>query len=221
MSRPRLLDLFCGSGGAGMGYHRAGFDVVGVDLNPQPRYPFEFHQADAITFPLEGFDAIHASPPCQAHTATNALTRSRNTTRVRPAPAQLIAPMRERLAASGIPWVIENVVGAPLIDPILLCGSMFDLGVRRHRLFESSLPLHVWPVRCNHKQQGKVIGVWGDHPDPPRPYRTNCAVNLATARTAMGMGWTTWRELCQAIPPAYTKFIGEQIINMLRGVPSV
>ena len=112
----RLLDLFCGAGGAAMGYHRAGFEVVGIDIAPQPNYPFEFVQADAMEFPLDGFDAIHASPPCQAYTALATGKHPR-----------LIEPMRERLASSGVPWVIENVVGAPLRQPVLLCGSMFGL----------------------------------------------------------------------------------------------
>lgn len=112
--KPKLLDLFCGAGGAAMGYHRAGFEVVGVDIKPQPRYPFEFHQGDAMTWPLEGFDAIHASPPCQAYTV------AQNATRNGAAHPDLVAPVRERLQATGKPWVMENVVGAPLIHPIRL-----------------------------------------------------------------------------------------------------
>ena len=115
MRRRRLLDLFCGAGGAAVGYHRAGFDVVGVDIEPQPRYPFEFHQADAMTFPLDGFDVIHASPPCQAYTDLR---------RARAASTALIEPVRER-SRFGVPYVIENVEGAPLLDPIVLCGTMF------------------------------------------------------------------------------------------------
>src|SRR6187200_2858563 len=122
--RPRLLDLFCCEGGAAIGYHRAGFDVVGVDIVDRPRYPFEFHQADALTYPLDGFDAIHASPPCQAYSITkNAHDRQH---------PEMVEPVRARLVASGVPYVIENVVGAPLIDPVTICGSMFDLRAWDH-----------------------------------------------------------------------------------------
>src|SRR5574337_20985 len=127
--KPRLLDLFCCAGGCAMGYHRAGFDVVGVDINPQQRYPFEFHQADAMTFDLSGFDAIHASPPCQAYTVLG----GREDLSHYP---DLVDAVRERLQASGKPWIIENVPGAPLRDPITLCGAMFGLRRYRHRLFE-------------------------------------------------------------------------------------
>ena len=213
--KPRLLDLFCGAGGAAMGYHRAGFDVVGVDINPQPNYPFEFHQADAMTYPLDGFDVIHASPPCQAYTATNALTAARNKTRKRPLPPKLVDETRARLVEAAVPYVIENVVGAPLRHDYVLCGSMFGLRVRRHRIFEVDGAAYGLSPRCSHKTQGKVIGVFGDHPDPPRPYRTNCAVNVDNARDAMDIDWMTWRELCLSIPPAYTEFIGKQLLAAL------
>jgi hypothetical protein len=127
--RPRALDLFCGAGGASMGLHRAGFEVVGVDACPQPEYPFAFVQADALTFPLDGFAFVWASPPCQAFTAYK-----RRTDHVRPR-RNLIPAVRARLAAAGVPYVIENVVGAPLRVPVMLCGSMFGLDVQRHRLF--------------------------------------------------------------------------------------
>lgn len=116
MTKPRLLDLFCGAGGAAAGYHRAGFDVVGVDINPQPNYPFEFHQADAMTFPLDGFDAIHASPPCQRYSR---MSTSRPT--LAATYPDLVAPIRERIERG--PYVIENVPGAPLVDPLVLCGG--------------------------------------------------------------------------------------------------
>ena len=126
-----------------MGYYRAGFEVIGVDLQPQPRYPFEFHQADAMTYPLDGFDAIHASPPCQAYTV------AQNATHNRGAHPDLVAPVRGMLLATGRPFVIENVVGAPLVEPITLCGSMFGLHVKRHRLFECNL-FFLAPL-CDHK----------------------------------------------------------------------
>lgn len=203
---PRLLDLFCGAGGAAMGYHQVGFDVVGVDIAPQPRYPFTFHQADAMTYPLEGFDAIHASPPCQAYSTM---------TRCRPGLSErypdLVGPLRERLRKAGLPWVIENVVGAPLVNPMLLCGSMFGLPIHRHRLFEASflLPLILhggWDrptSRAGHWEPGTIISVSG-----------NCSP-IALARAAMGIEWMNRRELSEAIPPAYTQWIGERLLEAL------
>ena len=142
----RLLDLFCGAGGAAMGYHRAGFEVVGVDIKPQPHYPFEFHQADALTYPLDGFDVIHASPPCQRWSM---YSRNLGTWESFP---DLITPLRPLLRASGRPYVSENVEGAPLTG-IRLCGSAFGLPVlddrtylRRHRIFESNVDL--WGAPC-------------------------------------------------------------------------
>jgi DNA (cytosine-5)-methyltransferase 1 len=153
VSKPRLLDLFCGAGGAAMGYSRAGFEVVGVDIEPQRRYPFEFIKGDAIVglesllargldhYLLCDFDAIHASPPCQAYGSLRALNPTKDYPR-------LIEPTRELLVAIGLPYVIENVPGAPLIDPVRLCGSMVGLPIRRHRLFECTFP--VLRARCQH-----------------------------------------------------------------------
>jgi len=183
-----------------------------------PRYPFKFIQTDALKYVAEHgheYDVIHASPPCQAYTATNALTLARNKTRKRPLPPKLIEPVRVALLATGKRFIIENVVGAPLRQDVLLCGSMFEgLRVRRHRIFETHGIL-IPQLRCNHSMQGRVIGVFGDHPDPPRPYRTNCAVNLPNALDAMGISWMTWLELCEAIPPAYTNYIGDHAIKQL------
>ena len=198
-----------------MGYWRAGFCVKGIDLKSQPNYPFEFYQGDALTVPLDGYDVIHASPPCQAYTATNALTAARNKTRKRALPPKLVDAIRDRLEATGTPYVIENVIGAPVRPDLLLCGSMFGLRVRRHRIFElSSFPLISMP--CRHYEQIDVIGVFGDHPDPPRPYRTNCAVSVQNARDAMGIDWMTWLELCESIPPSYTQYIGEWMLQELK-----
>ena len=208
MSKPRLLDLFCGAGGAAVGYARAGFEVVGVDHKPQPHYPFEFYQADALTYPLDGFDVIHASPPCQAYSALRNLGKQSHLKRL-----DLVASVRDCLQSVGVPYVIENVVGAPLRDPVMLCGSMFNLGVRRHRLFESNVFLMRMP--CRH---GKVraVAVYGDHPQNSRNRTINRATTLRHGQEAMGIDWMEWRELTQAIPPAYTAFIGEQLMRVLK-----
>jgi len=214
--KPRLLDLFCGAGGAAMGYQRAGFYVVGVDIAPQPNYVGdEFWQMDAMIFPLDGYDAIHASPPCQGYGSTLALNLHKNG-RV-PDHPRLIAPTRERLQSVGLPCVIENIPTARphLRDPVLLCGSMFGLGVRRHRLFESNvLILRPSCAHLNHE----FVGVYGDHPEA-RTFGENDVYNrrpraatLVEARTAMGMDWADWRGTKEAIPPAYTEYIGAQLL---------
>ena len=207
-----LLDLFCGAGGAAVGYHRAGFDVVGVDINPQPHYPFEFIQADALTFPLDGFDAIHASPPCQAYSVMAHYTKGEY--------PRLINPIRVRFVSSGLPWVVENVVGAPLIAPIRLCGSSFGLGVRRHRLFEMSEPPALVPT-CSHYHHPAPIDVTGTGGLGSRPRtapgggKSRKPRTLAEAREAMGIDWMTRAELSEAIPPAYTEWIGRQLMAHL------
>ena len=210
-----LLDLFCGAGGATKGYQRAGFYVIGVDSQPQPRYcGDEFVQADALTFPLDRADAIHASPPCQAYGNLRSLNPAKDYPR-------LIEPIRERLRAAGVPYVIENVPGAPLLEPVLLCGSMVGLPIRRHRLFECSFP--VLRPSCHHgverprfpvglgsptnairKRRGEVVlskiaFVYGS---------TRYAGDLADRKAAMDIDWMTNRELTQAIPPAYTELLG-------------
>jgi len=207
----RLLDLFCGAGGAAVGYARAGFEVVGWDRDPQPDYPFEFHHGDWSEADLTGFDAIHASPPCQRFsTATADPDRH----------PDLIAPVREALIGSGLPYVIENVPQSPLINPVRLCGSAFGLRVRRHRHFESNAL--IFGTTCRHYQQGTPVGVYGDHPDP-RPYlrpdgtqRGTKARTVAEAQEAMGMPWADWRGLAEAIPPAYTEWIGTQLADHIR-----
>ncbi len=230
--KPRLLDLFCGAGGAGTGYARAGFDVVGVDINPQPRYPFEFHRADALEFAREhghAFDAIHASPPCQAFTTMKVMPNSREH-------PDLVAVTRELLIASDRPWIIENVPGAPLetmprnlFDPycgIMLCGTMFGLNngaheLRRHRRFETNFPL---PERaCNHRLP--VLGFYGDHVrSRQRTVNgnqdrggdiTGNQRKLPLVRDLMGIDWMKWHESVQAIPPAYTEWIGNRLIKLV------
>jgi DNA (cytosine-5)-methyltransferase 1 len=245
----RLLDLFCGAGGAAMGYHRAGFEVVGVDIRPQPNYPFEFQQADAIGlmstwidscrgwWDVPPFDAIHASPPCQAYTALRVAGNARDHPR-------LIDPVREMLRATGLPYVIENVPQSPLDHPVRLCGASFWLGVtpddgdwhpktmrmlgkrgrdlQRHRLFELSFPMLV--QSCWHRRP--VIGFYGDHararrrsaPDEDGNNQDFPDVDrVRLAQIAMGIDWTdSWDELKEAIPPAYTELIGDQLAQHVR-----
>jgi DNA (cytosine-5)-methyltransferase 1 len=225
-STPRLLDLFCGAGGAGMGYHRAGFEVVGVDLHPQPHYPFEFHQADAMTFPLDGFDAIHASPPCQLYSLG---TRSGKV-----GAPDLIGPVRDRLMATSVPWVIENVRGAAstLNAGLLLCGSMFGLAVQRHRLFES--PMYLWSPQhdCYLAREARdrfpVPDVWLTKPcwnesQRSRAYGVTGEMRLTGTfdfwKGLMDMPWAgRSKELTEAIPPAYTEWIGTQLLRSLEAV---
>ena len=225
MGRLRALDLFCGAGGASMGLHEAGFDVVGVDLHEQPRYPFEFlrgnivlsflrHQAMDINERLStfDFDLIWASPPCQGRTAYK-----RRPNHVAPIDTDgMIEHTRHLLKSTGVPYIIENVPGAPLIDPVTLCGSMFGLDVRRHRLFECS-GFTVTQPACRHElQQGSYpqatnranrrktveVGVW--------------RIPLATQQAAMQIDWMQLEELSEAIPPAYAEYLGRAAIEAIR-----
>lgn len=232
MARPKLLDLFCCEGGASMGYHRAGFDVAGVDLfedYSQRRYPFPSMKSDAIGY-LRGriglgdtlpWDVIVASPPCQRYSITNAARRHDY--------PDLIGPVRDLLAEIGKPYVIENVVGAPLIDPVELCGCMFDLkavdddGITLHlqraRLFESNMDIsaprphdhseHEWVGGCyggarRDKYEAKYVRKGGYVPP-----------NKKVVEEYMGIDWMTWKGLHQSIPPAYTEHIGRQLIEQL------
>ncbi len=213
-SRPRLLDLFCGAGGAAMGYHRAGFDVVGVDINPQPNYPYTFIQGDALEYAAAiadwRYDAIHASPPCQAFTAYQR-------TGVVGEYPDLIAPVRELLLQIGLPYVIENVVGAPLYEPVTICGSMFDppMDIRRHRLFETSWPLEPTDWPCRHKLQapGRFKSSSTRRPNSRKTIEIGSwDEKLSRQQEAMGIDWMTLEELSEAIPPAYTEFIGHQLL---------
>jgi DNA (cytosine-5)-methyltransferase 1 len=226
MTRPRLLDLFCGAGGCSVGYHRAGFDVVGVDLHPQPRYPYEFVQADALTFPLDGFDAVHASPPCQAYSAGRNMWKGRLPDDRHP---DLVDATRARLIAAEAPYVIENVEGAPLTNYVVLCGDMFGLGVKRHRLFETSF--FIWnPPICRASHPDFVASVFGNGALSRTPrggttthgtgnfMQQRVHVTHEEAKRAMGIDWMTRDELSQAIPPAYTEWIGEQLLAGLAGV---
>lgn len=217
MTRPRLLDLYCCAGGASVGYARAGFDVRGVDHVAQPDYPYPFTLGNALRVDLDGVDVAHASPPCKAHTPL------RHTARpglFDPPHLDLIGPTRDRLIAAGIPYVIENVPGARavLLDPVCYCGSSFALPVRRHRWFESNVPLTAPP--CDHASQPVVVGVYGSGgADAGRAARGGgggVKVSGAAAAAALGIDWTTdQRRLSQAIPPAYTEHIGRQLLDAL------
>lgn len=197
-----------------MGYHRAGFDVVGVDIAPQPRYPFAFIQTDVLALDprfLRSFDAIHASPPCQHYSPLNALSPEKEY-------PDLVAPTRAMLEATGLPWIIENVMTAPLdkARSVTLCGGMFGLRTYRHRRFESNRPLvapahppHV--IRTATKQrkarwaEGWHVSVTGD-------------VGTYVGPEALGVDWMSGDELCQAIPPAYTEHLGRQLVAHLKGL---
>ena len=225
MTRPRLLDLFCGAGGCSVGYHRAGFEVVGVDLHPQPNYPYEFIQGDALSYlnvwlalrdrGFDDFDAIHASPPCQAYsTLRHAAEHKRDSY------PDLIPETRRLLQATGLPYVIENVPNAPMRRDYILCGSMFGLEVecrdgkrrqlRRHRWFETNWPVGLQPA-CDH--QGQPVGVYGTGGggQMTRGYKAT----LAEARDAMGTPWMNRAEVSQAIPPRYCEFIGAALMAHL------
>lgn len=212
----RLLDLFCGAGGAGMGYHRAGFTVVGVDCNAQKRYPFEVHCADAFEYlALHGaeFDAIHASPPCQAFTDLKRMHNAKDH-------PDLLTPMREALARTGKPYIIENVEGAPMRGYVTLCGTMFGLGAEdaelwRHRRFETNFVLPV-PGPCRHRVKPRVIGVYGGHGRDRRRTTNTQDFSTDARRQAMGIDWMNGMELSQAIPPVYTNWIGTHLMRHLR-----
>ena len=220
--KPRALDLFCCAGGVSMGLHRAGFEVVGVDIKPQPRYPFEFHQADALKFHLDGFDLIWASPPCQGYSAM------RHAPGTKGAPL-LISHIRKRLISSGSLWVIENVEEArwAMRDPVLLCGSMFGLGaqgcrLQRHRLFQSSFALEA--PACQHDER-PVIGVYGGHARKRSAKAGGRGTrdvweggHKAAASEAMGIDWMTLAEMSEAIPPAYAEHIGRVAMRQLSEV---
>lgn len=224
MSRPRLLDLFSGGGGAGMGYHRAGFDVVGVDIKTHPDYPFPMILMDAMTALTGGIDltpfaVIAASPPCPRY-STITPDSSRHTH------PDLIGPVRDALRLWGGVYVIENVAGAmsAMRNPVKICGSSFGLDVRRHRLFESKVFLMT--MSCRHFDQGRPIGVYGDHPQDDEYYRRpdgtrrgNKAKTIEQAGEALGIDWmTTWDDLTDAIPPMFTEFIGAQLLAHLEAV---
>jgi DNA (cytosine-5)-methyltransferase 1 len=211
MSRPLLFDAFCGEGGAAMGYHRAGFDVIGVDIWPQPRYPFEFHQGDALealaTFDLSRFAAIHASPPCHDHVRTFV---AKNGT------GALLARTRDALEQAGLPWVIENVPGAPMRADYKLCGCMFGLPkLTRERWFETSW--HGFEMRppCHHPEPSVTAAGTGIPSHSWFYGKVDGYEYHRLMREAMGIDWMTRAGLVQAIPPAYTEYIGRQLLEHL------
>lgn len=215
MTKPRLLDLFCGAGGASVGYARAGFEVDGIDFHLQPHYPFTFVLDNVMSVLednpswLKDYDAIHASPPCQGYSRMNHIHK-------RSYPL-LIEPVRNHLLLLGIPYVIENVEGAPLLDPITLCGTMFGLKVIRHRLFETSFPLTA-PSGCG-SHEGEFYSPAG-HGDPNWRHRSKNP-HLSgkgytdRCRAAMGIDWMNRDELAEAIPPSYTEHVGHALLAHL------
>jgi len=208
--KPRLLDLFCGAGGCAKGYQRAGFYVVGVDINEQPNYcGDEFIQADALTFPLAGFDGYHASPKCQMFSAYRRAMPDRGDEQY----VNQIPEVRERLKATGLPYVIENVPGAPLNGSVMLCGTGFGLDVQRHRLFESNVP--IMSPGCAHGRNAARFDRGSRH-IRPNDRRTVAVgewrIPLDVQQKAMGIDWMTVPELSQAIPPAYTEHVGHYLM---------
>lgn len=213
-NRPKLLDLFCSAGGSSTGFSHAGFDVTGVDINPQPRYPFKFILGDALTIDLSSYDCVAASPPCQSYSI---LAKRNGNGDSWP---RLIEPVRQILIASGKPYIIENVIGAPLHNPVLLCGTMFpELRVIRHRIFECNFPVpalnHGPHPLCHTFDKRKLhfstTNEWTDFVQVTGG--GNCTV--AAARDAMQIPWMNRAELNEAIPPAYTHFIGLQLMRQL------
>jgi Site-specific DNA methylase len=225
-NRPKLLDLYSGAGGAARGYQRAGFHVTGIDIKPQPRYVGDvFIQGDALEYlAMHGHEyaAVHCSPPCQAFTSLKVMHNAGEH-------HDLLTPTREILQGLDAPWVIENVVGSPIQHGILLCGSMFGLGVevydgwrqlRRHRWFESSVQMLA--PSCQHN--GATIGIYGDHARDRRrkPGVRERGIDFPTTdglrlgREAMGIDWMNWKELSQSIPPAFSEYIGVRLMAAIR-----
>lgn len=236
-AQPVLIDFYCCEGGASTGYSRAGFSVVGIDKEDQPNYPYPFHRGDALDVMRRLIDgesvdfhtrdglviwltrdqiaAAASSPPCQAH-STITPDKSKH--------VDLIPPTRELHHEWGIPFVMENVEGArrKMDHAVRLCGSSFGLRVRRHRYFENNLE-HVWSLPCRHAEQGRPIGVYGDHPQDDTEYRRpdgtrrgDKAKTIEQAREVMGMPWASWHGTTQAVPPVYTEFLGQQLLAHIR-----
>ena len=211
-----------------MGYHRAGFDVFGVDLRRNLQNPFPYFVGDALAY-LDShgqeFDAVHASPPCQAHSILKNRHRDDFDSMLFPMTAHpdLVPATRAALIAAGLPYIIENVPGAPLLDPVILCGSMFGLGavcedgwrqLKRHRLFESNVPL-IPPGPCVHV--GDTVGVYGNGGGGLRAATRGYKATQQEGNAALGTGWMSVYGMSQAIPPAYTEWLGAQLLDHLAG----
>lgn len=210
MRKFRLLDLYCCAGGASLGYEQAGFEVVGVDINPQPKYRGKFIQADAIEYlkaNWQNFDAVHASPPCQKYSLSSMQFRRAGKQYV-----DLVKPTRDALIETGLPHILENVPGSPLINPIVLCGSMFGIRTYRHRLFESNITL-IAPRHPAHIAPNAKMG---------RPIKGNEFIQyvghfpgVKIVQEMTGLTWLGQAELAQSIPPQYTRYLGAQLISYL------
>lgn len=216
----RALDLFCCAGGASMGLHRAGFEVVGVDIAPQKNYPFEFHQADALTFPLDGFDFIWASPPCQGYSPHVSSRSSKWVPTKGKDEPKLIPIVRERLSRTGVPWVIENVVGAELNATLKLCGTMFGLPIARHRLFEGNfLILEPAHPKCSGVAKRYAESRGWEYRDMTVTGKGRRKGTSERWSEIMGIDWPmAQHELSEAIPPAYSEFIGRAVIAYLESM---
>lgn len=210
-SKPKLLDLFCKAGGSSMGLHHAGFEVEGVDKDPQPNYPFKFHLADALEFPLEGYDGYWASPPCQGY--MNALNMPNVKSKYKDAP-RLIEPIRELLLATGKPFIIENVPGSPLENFIILSGMMFNLKVIRKRWFEChGFEIGFLPPPQTYKNARRAGYIPYNKGETSRRNRLPQIWSKSSAGKAMEIDWMTLKELNEAIPPAYTEYIGKYLLE--------
>lgn len=215
-TRPLLLDLFCGAGGAAVGYHRAGFDVVGVDNRPQPRYPFPMIVGDALLIwqasferRFGKFDAIHASPPCQDHMRSPQPGKQEHGT------GWLLGATREMLQAIGLPWVIENVPGAPMRANFKLCGCLFGLpNLRRERWFETSPQLYDLRPPCHHADHAMSVTGTGYGTRLEREHFGRWP-NRQDWERCMGIDWMKPEEIVLAIPPAYTEYIGRQLLSVI------
>ncbi len=208
----KVLDLFCGGGGASYGYylaiaHLKGWSITGVDIKPQKRYPFKFVLGDALDYLAKHgheYDFIHASPPCQKWSDTQSIRGNHH--------PDLLTPTREILQSLGKPYVIENVEGAPLIDPLMLCGTMFGLRTIRHRLFECNPPVYFAPASCCHNRKTAPMGRKPDRATEFISVVGNFS-DVEYGRVAMGIAWMTGKELSQSFPPVYTEYIGSQLLK--------